>query len=486
MTLDKILEYSWAALMIILFFGGSIFIHELGHFLAAKWRGLVIERFSIGFGPRLFGWTRNGIDYRVSLLPLGGYVALPQLADMRGIEGETSLENASMEPISYTSKIIVSVAGAVFNVLFALVLGLILWKTGVEREYATTIGAISESVEIEEGHFVDNPAFKAGLKVGDEIISIDSQPVGSFEDIFINVVLGSGMSDDGKRVTKVEYIRNSETSVAIVHPILHPDHQMRMIGIQPNMYTIIAAVSDSFPAKESGLQFGDIVKQVNGITVFSSQHFTSIIKELGNDELELKIARINPNPGGPEYTEETISITPVLSKLNTSDDQFYAIGASLASRIQTQNVHINPIGLSKDVIDKTYKTIKSLLNSNSDAKMKDMSGPVGIANIIAKTSTVGIVRVMEIALMINISLAIFNLLPIPVLDGGHIAFATIAKITGKPIPPNFAAAIQGSFMLLLFSFMIYVTWHDIGRTFVKDKTEPGPAVYLIKVEEPPV
>ena len=88
--------------------------------------------------------------------------------------------------------------------------------------------------------------------------------------------------------------------------------------------------------------------------------------------------------------------------------------------------------------------------------------------------------------MINISLAIFNLLPIPVLDGGHIAFATIAKITGKPIPPNFAAAIQGSFMLLLFSFMIYVTWHDIGRTFVKDKTEPGPAVYLIKVEEPPV
>ncbi|MBT7866902.1 MAG: hypothetical protein HN763_11180, partial [Opitutales bacterium] len=184
--------------------------------------------------------------------------------------------------------------------------------------------------------------------------------------------------------------------------------------------------------------------------------------------------------------EETISITPVLSKLNTSEDQFYAIGASLASRIQTQNIHINPIGLSKDVIDKTYKTIKSLLNSNSDAKMKDMSGPVGIANIIAKTSTVGIVRVMEIALMINISLAIFNLLPIPVLDGGHIAFATIAKITGKPIPPNFAAAIQGSFMLLLFSFMIYVTWHDIGRTFVKDKTEPRPAVYLIKVEEPPV
>ncbi|MDE0769770.1 MAG: site-2 protease family protein, partial [Opitutaceae bacterium] len=123
MTFDTILEYSWATLMIILFFGGSIFIHELGHFLAAKWRGLHIERFSIGFGPRLFGWKHQGIDYRISLLPLGGYVALPQLADMRGIEGENSLDDASMEPISYTSKVIVSVAGAVFNVLFALVLG---------------------------------------------------------------------------------------------------------------------------------------------------------------------------------------------------------------------------------------------------------------------------------------------------------------------------------------------------------------------------
>lgn len=486
MTFDTILEYSWAALMIILFFGGSIFIHELGHFLAAKWRGLHIERFSIGFGPRLFGWKHQGIDYRVSLLPLGGYVALPQLADMRGIEGESGLDDASMEPISYTSKVIVSVAGAVFNVLFALVLGLILWNTGVEREYATTIGAISESIEIEEGQFVDNPATKAGLKIGDDIISIDGQPVGSFEDIFINVVLGSGMSDDGKRVTEVGYIRNNEKRIVIVHPILHPDHQMRMIGIQPNMDTIISGLSDGFPAKESGLQPGDIVKEANGITVFSSQHFTKIIRDSGDKDLELKIARIDPQSADSEYTEEMITVTPVLSKLNISEEQFYAIGASLYSRIETQAVHINPIALSLDVIDKTYKTLKSLFNRNSDAKLKDMSGPVGIANIIAKTSQTGIVRVMEIALMINISLAIFNLLPIPVLDGGHIAFATIAKITGRPIPPNFAAAVQGSFMLLLFSFMIYVSYHDIGRLFVKEQQSTRQVVELLKVEEPPI
>lgn len=205
-----------------------------------------------------------------------------------------------------------------------------------------------------------------------------------------------------------------------------------------------------------------------------------LIRESGGEELQFTIARTSES----ETIEKEFSVKPVLSKLNISDEQFYAIGASLGSRIETSVVHINPVALTQDVIDKTYKTIKSLINKNSDAKLKDMSGPVGIANIIAKTSAVGIVRVMEIALMINISLTIFNLLPIPVLDGGHITFAAIAKLTGKPIPPNFAAAIQGSFMILLFSFMIYVSYHDVGRLFVKDREPSTQTIKLIRADAP--
>ena len=112
--------------LLALFFGGSIFVHELGHFLAARKRGLKIERFSIGFGPRLFGWTgKDGVDYRVSIIPLGGYVALPQLADMEGIEGASSEEAEKLPKISYADKMIVSVMGAVFNVIFAFVLALV-------------------------------------------------------------------------------------------------------------------------------------------------------------------------------------------------------------------------------------------------------------------------------------------------------------------------------------------------------------------------
>ncbi|MEY4086824.1 MAG: hypothetical protein RLZZ405_1012, partial [Verrucomicrobiota bacterium] len=133
-------------LLVAIFFGGSIFVHELGHFLAARKRGLKVERFSIGFGPRLFGWTgKDGVDYRVSLIPLGGYVALPQLADMQGIEGENSDDAEALPKISYADKMIVSVMGAVFNVIFAFALATILWFTGMpvaEGNGSTVVGYV--------------------------------------------------------------------------------------------------------------------------------------------------------------------------------------------------------------------------------------------------------------------------------------------------------------------------------------------------------
>ena len=177
--------------VIVLFFGGSIFVHELGHFLAAKWRGLKVERFSIGFGPRVFGWTgKDGVDYRISLLPLGGYVAIPELADMELIEGKSAQggagEGAPSKQISYTDKVIVFAAGAFFNVLFALVLACILWvvKSPSHEGYdSTEIGYVAETIEVEAGVTVPGPAWEAGLRPGDRILSLDGEKVESFDKI---------------------------------------------------------------------------------------------------------------------------------------------------------------------------------------------------------------------------------------------------------------------------------------------------------------
>ena len=144
--------------------GFSIFIHELGHFIAAKKRGLIADRFSIGFGPRLFGWHRNGTDFRLSLLPLGGYVSLPQLADMGRVEGGKK-EEGKLAPISYADKMIVAVMGAIFNLIFALVLSLLLWGVGREILKSTSIGFVAEEIRNDDGAIVPWPEW-FGVWVG--------------------------------------------------------------------------------------------------------------------------------------------------------------------------------------------------------------------------------------------------------------------------------------------------------------------------------
>ncbi|HKK19204.1 MAG TPA: site-2 protease family protein, partial [Opitutales bacterium] len=152
--------------------GFCIFIHELGHFMAAKKRGLVADRFSIGFGPRLFGWEWKGTDFRVSLIPLGGYVSLPQLVDMGRLEGGDGDEAKKLPPISYADKMIVAVMGAVFNLLFAFVLSLVLWGVGREIIKTTEVGFVAKEVITSEREVVPGPALEAGLKVGDTIFSV--------------------------------------------------------------------------------------------------------------------------------------------------------------------------------------------------------------------------------------------------------------------------------------------------------------------------
>ena len=171
----------WAVFLIVLFFGGSIFVHELGHFLTARRRGVRVERFSIGFGPKICSWRgKDGVEYRLSWLPLGGYVALPQLADLRGIEGESEVDAAQLPPVSYPSKMLVFVAGAAFNVLFAFLLAVILWLAGcpeLENITTTRIGFVKRTEKMPDGREVPSPAMAAGLKVNDVIRSVDGRPV---------------------------------------------------------------------------------------------------------------------------------------------------------------------------------------------------------------------------------------------------------------------------------------------------------------------
>ena len=140
----------------------------MGHYLAARWRGLKIERFSIGMGPRVFGWTdKHGVEWRLSAIPLGGYVMLPQMTDMKVVEGTPDDDAAALPKLSWTDKVVVAVAGAVFNVIFAFCLGTILWQTGIPREAwqdSTVLGYVAEEITTEDDITIPGPAYAAGLR----------------------------------------------------------------------------------------------------------------------------------------------------------------------------------------------------------------------------------------------------------------------------------------------------------------------------------
>ena len=300
---NQIFDSAWSILMVILFFGGSIFIHELGHFLAAKWRGLHIERFSIGFGPRLFGWKRNGIDYRVSLLPLGGYVALPQLADMRGIEGDSSFDANAMKPISYSSKVIVAVAGAVFNVLFALVLSCILFYTGQptnERQTSIEVGYISKTLVDENGNTVPSPSSLAGLEEGDIIRAIDSNPVESWMDIHQAIAISSGIATDGRRVIDFQIERDGVDQTIEVYPIISQYLKTRQVGLGPGYTVIITKLANNSPAIDAGILPNDILLEVNQQPVRSFEFFRNAIADKQGQDVSITLIR------GNERIESTV------------------------------------------------------------------------------------------------------------------------------------------------------------------------------------
>jgi len=449
--LTNLLGNAWSIFLIVLFFGGSIFVHELGHFLAARRRGVKVERFSIGFGPKIFAWRgRDGVEYRLSWLPLGGYVALPQLADMASIEGESDTDTAALPPISYATKIIVFAAGAFFNVLFAFFLATILWLVGqpTSEDLSTTrIGYVASTITLPDNTTVPSPAKEAGLRVGDTIRAIDGEKVHDWSDLLQTLITSSGVTGDGRRQAVFTVERDGRLQDIVVHPLLVTEEKIRKVGILAAYTPILAAVPENSSAARLGLKPGDLLKAVDGqpllnlVTLLdllqarTPAAFTLTVERDGRD-LAIPVPADRPKEGG-------------------------IFGAAFRTRVGL--LHTNPFAQIGSHIASTIRVLGSLLHPHSDISISKLSGPVGIGKIFWDASEAGIRYVVWIAILVNVNLAIFNLLPIPVLDGGHMLFATIGRLRGRALSPQFVATAQSVFIVLLFSMIIYVSFFDVRR-----------------------
>ena len=446
--------------MVVLLFGGSIFVHELGHFLAARRRGAHVERFSIGFGPPIWSWRgRDGVEYRLSWFPLGGYVLLPQLADLGPIEGESKSDIAKLPPVSYSTKMLVFVAGAAFNIFFAFALACIVWFIGqpvASGLSSTTIAEVLPTIKSADGQEVPSPASKAGLKSGDTIVAVDSDPVETFNDIVEHLALSSGWNKSGEREAVLKIRRNGEVLDVPIRPVISGPEKTRMIGITTVAKLAIGRITPDSAAAKAGLQPDDQIVAIDQKPVLTLSQLVDALRAAPTKPLQLSVLR-NGQP-----TE--IQLERVADANDGAD-----IGIALKSGIIY--AHPSPFAQIADCVVKTFRTLGALLNPRSDIGIAHLSGPIGIISNFVDVSRAGLPFALWFTILVNVNLAVFNLLPIPVLDGGQMLFATIGRLRGRPLPVNFIMTAQSVFIVLLFSMVLYVSVFDVRRIVRDVKAE---------------
>ncbi len=450
-------------LEVVVLFNLLIAVHELGHFLAAKWRGLYIEQFGIWFGKPIWKKKINGVLYSIGSIPAGGFVKLPQLAPMDIIEGEADVDRAQLPKISALDKIIVAIAGPLFSILLALTFACIVWGVGHpvnESETTTVIGYVEK----------DSPAERAGLLPGDNILEVDGQPVKRFSGMNNSVVWNVVRSEGATIPFKVE--RNGATldfSVAPYHSVTSGWRRksVRQVLILPAVTPIVDEVQPKTPAAAAGLQHGDVIRSVNGQRIFHPDALPDYIAKHPTELLTLEVLR-----DGKLLQPQ---MTPALLD-DGKGDKTPRIGIRWDGAGRTTIAHPDPIEQVYNSITSTINTISAVASPKSDVKLQHLSGPVGIGRIyyLLFQNERGWQMALWFSVVLNVNLAILNMLPIPVLDGGHIVLAIIESIRRKPVNTRILEFVQTACAVLIIGYMAYVSFFDIGDLFGKD-SESAPA-----------
>ena len=541
--MEKLLEYlSIAGSLLFVFFaiGLCIFFHELGHFLAAKWRGLHIDAFALGFKPF---WRKkyNGVEYRLGWLPFGGYCEIPQV-DATG-DNPKAADGTELERAKPLDRAITAVAGPLFNVLFGLLLGCAVWFFGMPQdspkmrelkvmsvdekgpEYAAGLRKNDIIVKLNGKRFFDTwahfvskilftigevelevlrdgkthtvryvprpnpnapekmraegiawPYFKvliplelvpkkgsiaenAGIRKGDILLAVDGTEISDFHEYQSIIDLSRG------RELLLDILRNGEKVQLKVSPVpiagLDEEFNRYLVGvgIVPNKEgkgIRAASISRTLPAEKAGLQVDDVLLAINGKEMNSPVDFIRAIHELKTAPFTLTYMRKN------EKKEVTLAAEKVVP---------HTIGVSILLRD-----HPTPWQLFMSTIDMSWKSLRGIVvglanklgltEKQSSIKPSHMSGPLGIGmvlfNSVHKSS---LISGIYFTVVISFALAIFNLLPFPVLDGGHIVFGLIEMALGRPLPNCLIKILSNIFVALLIGLMIFVTFSDSRRLY---------------------
>ena len=556
----EILRIVGAVVFAIFFLGMCVFVHELGHFLVAKWRGLHIIAFSLGF-KKAWGKKINGVDYRIGWIPAGGYVDLPQIDTTDVAKDEDGNELPPAKPLD---RLLTAAAGPVFNILFGLLLGCVVWYFGMPAETPRYESMVVESL------IVDSPEYRAGLRPGDEIVKFNGENFNyTWNDLKKEIMLAIG------EVT-LTVNRNGETLEITYqptpNPYVAPELRRENIAIpffEPKVPLAVRPMEDS-PAERAGIINGDELVSVNGIELKDFSQLAFFVAEYGANELTLAVKRgkeiktftlvpekLALNPAAPDgewnsgfliydnpedksvkvgfvvagspadkagITEGDTIIDidgqPVSGAVGLFEKIAGAGGVEHQLKIkrggETFDVSVTPVKLGvygvgvqlgmleypspfrqfAYVWEMSFRSLRNisislanklnLTEQQSTVSARNLSGPLGIVSMMYKTAHYSLITGIYFVVFVSFALAIFNLLPLPVLDGGHIFFAAIELIFRHPVPKWLVKNLSLIFIVLLFSAMALLTMLDVMRLVPPEEVElKEPVIVSIDNPEPP-
>jgi regulator of sigma E protease len=432
----QLLSLSVVAFIFVL--GILVFVHEFGHYAVAKLFKVRVEVFSLGFGKRLFGFKRGDTDYRISLLPLGGYVKMA---------GENPMEARTGDPGEFMShprwqRFLVAIAGPAMNIILAFVVLSVLYT--FHHEYFAFSKSPVDVVFITP----NSPAGKAGLQVGDRIVNVQGIDNPTWEQFLIRVSINPGQQ------VPVRVLRGDKTmDLTLVPDTTSKDHEGDA-GLDPP--GVVGMIEPGLPADKAHIRTGDVLVSVNGKPIHSVDNLLGALQEAKGSPVQLTILRDRKNL--------TLDIPGELVATPDSAEKKYRIGVSME---QVEKLPF-PVAVQTayDECKSNSLLIFELLGKLIQHKnsIQQMSGPIGIMRYSGQAARMGMPSLLKFMALISLNLAIFNLLPIPILDGGLVLMLLVESVMRRDIKQEVKERVYQAAFVFLVLFAAVVIFNDVSKT----------------------
>ncbi len=437
-------DFLISLISVVAVLGFMILIHEFGHYAVAKWLGVRVEQFAIGFGKRLIGFRKGETDYRINAIPLGGYVKM---------SGENPMDQRTDDPGEFMNhsrwhRFLIAIAGPAMNILLAVVLLTVVYM--VHYEYPIYL----DKAAVVQGVRKDSPAQQAGIQAGDRIIKIDGIENPTWEQVQPKVWLSPNQP------LEITIQRGNQVLQKTLTPKAVTSSEVGSAGWFPEEPVVVGRLDPSLPAAKAGMKEDDRIVSLNGKPVPSIESMIETLQQTKNQAVDLQIER----------SGQTLNfhLTPVLSQTEDPKEQRYRLGfVNKGVTKVSQLPFAQALSLSLEQNKKYSFMILELAKKMVQRKisMRAISGPIGIAQDAGYAAQQkGWTPLMELTAGISLNLGIFNLLPIPILDGGVIMFLLIEGLMRRDISMTIKERVYQAAFVFLVLFAVMVIYNDLMKT----------------------